>query len=344
MGAQYFDEVISFAEERIDLSTFPKGEITFGLIELFSDAAHRATNVPIMIARGNEEGPILGVLGVVHGNELNGIMTIHSLFSELDPKTMKGTVIAIPVVNMHGYLTKQRYFLDSKDLNRVLPGKEKGSPSEIFAYRLYNRVISLFDYMIDIHTASFGRENSHYVRADLSNPTIQKMAELQDAEIIINTKTPAGSFRTFATQEGIPAITIELGNPQSYQKSMVKSGFVGITNFMKWKKMIPGEISLSVDTVTCSHSYWVRVDQGGVLEVIPNLCDTVAKDEKIGVLNDIFGQHIKDYHSPDSGIVVGKSTNPAVSTGGRVIHLGIIGTIDKKHYPEDDVEDFDDDY
>jgi len=345
MKDHFFDTSKQFDMTELELDKLPAGKISLGSIDLFSDAAHRITSLPLMVAKGAREGPTLGLLAVVHGNELNGIMTIHQLFSELDPELLSGNIVAIPVVNMHGYLTKQRFFIDSKDLNRVMPGKEYGTPSEIYAYRLMNRIIKYFDYMIDIHTASFGRVNSHYIRADLRHPTIRKMAELQDAEIIVNTRKPLNSFRGAATNAGIPSITIELGNPQLFQRSMVNSGIEGIINVLVNFAMYPAEIRQEKETVICSHSYWIRVDQGGVLYVYPDLCDKIKKGQIIGRLTDIFGQQIKEFESPADGIVVGKSTNPVTYTGGRILHIGIIGDIDSADADlEDEHEDIDDDY
>ena len=39
-----------------------------------------------------------------------------------------------------------------------------------------------------MHTASFGRTNTMYARADASNDTIMALAKLQGADIILNSK------------------------------------------------------------------------------------------------------------------------------------------------------------
>ena len=75
-------------------------------------------------------------------------------------------------------------FLSTKlneDLNRIFPGRYDGDESEVYSYRIMNSIVSTFGYHIDLHTASFGRINSYYVRADMSNPTTQRMAQLQNA-------------------------------------------------------------------------------------------------------------------------------------------------------------------
>jgi predicted deacylase len=89
--------------------------------------------------------------------------------SAIDVRKLKGTVVAIPCVNVVGYLKFQREFADGRDLNRQFPGKEDGYASQVFSYQLMHKIISQFNYLIDLHTASFGRVNSYYVRSDMVN-------------------------------------------------------------------------------------------------------------------------------------------------------------------------------
>lgn len=80
---------------------------------------------------------------------------------------LHGTVVAVPCVNVSGYLKFTREFADGRDLNRYFPGREDGFASQVYCYHLMNKIISQFNYLIDLHTASFGRVNSYYVRADM---------------------------------------------------------------------------------------------------------------------------------------------------------------------------------
>lgn len=94
-------------------------------------------------------------------------MACSRVVAEIDVKKLYGTVVAIPCVNVIGYLQYKREFADGRDLNRLFPGKEDGFVSQVYCYQLMNKVISQFNYLIDLHTASFGRINSYYVRADM---------------------------------------------------------------------------------------------------------------------------------------------------------------------------------
>ncbi|KAG5458255.1 MAG: hypothetical protein BJ554DRAFT_1557 [Olpidium bornovanus] len=79
-----------------------------------------------------------------------------------------------------------REFPDGKDLNRAFPGKEDGMASQVYAYQLMTKILRNFDYLIDLHTASFGRVNSYYVRADMNDPVCAIMGQLQQPQIILH--------------------------------------------------------------------------------------------------------------------------------------------------------------
>ncbi|MGB1120770.1 MAG: peptidase M14, partial [Saprospiraceae bacterium] len=117
-----------------------------------------------MVARGRSDFPILGITAAVHGNELNGISVIQRLFSEINVEELNGVIVAVPVMNMPSFLRKKRRFNDGVDLNHIMPGKANGSISEVYAFRLMDRIVQHFDYLLDLHTASQGRINSYYIR------------------------------------------------------------------------------------------------------------------------------------------------------------------------------------
>jgi hypothetical protein len=68
-----------------------------------------------------------------------------------------------------------------------------------------------------LHTASFGRINSYYVRADLNDPDVNALATLLKPQIILHDAGHGGTLRGAATKLGIKAITVEIGNPQLLQ-------------------------------------------------------------------------------------------------------------------------------
>lgn len=310
----------------IDLAELAPGVVHRRRVVMTENATGNETLVPVIIVRAAEQGPVVGVSAAIHGNELNGIPVIHRLVDVLTKHALlKGTVMAVPIVNVPGYLRQQREFEDGADLNRIMPGKSDGNESELYAHRFRERVLRHFDYLIDLHTASFGRVNSLYVRVDMTDEVAAKMARLLSPQIIVHSEGADGTLRGAAEDLGIHAVTVEVGDPQRLQPGLVRSARLGIQEVLEYLGMFP-DISSPDDepAVECSRSYWIYTDRGGVLEVLPSILDRVAEGDVIARLRNVWGDTVREYRAPQAGIVVGKSTNPAARAGSRILHLGVL--------------------
>lgn len=308
----------------LQLDDMPRGMMARYWLHLVNDGLGMPVYIPLLVARGVENGPVMGLTAAVHGNELNGIPVIQRLFKEIKVENLRGTLVGVPVVNIPSLLRNKRRFIDGTDLNHIMPGREDGNVSQVYAYRLVNRIIQHFDYLVDLHTASFGRVNSYYIRADMKEPVTRKMALLQNAQIIVHNPPSDGTLRGAADALGIHAITLEVGNPNTFQKGLIRSGLTGIHNLLHYLEMTEGSIEENTSpTIHCDRSYWLYTDTGGILTVHPGVTDRVEKGEVIASLRNIFGDLIQEYRAPEDGVVIGKSVSPINQTGGRILHLGI---------------------
>jgi predicted deacylase len=311
--------------KELNIDEAPKGAITRYWLEIVKDGMGIPVHLPIIVARGKSTGEVVGLTAAVHGNELNGISVIQRLFKEIDVEELKGTIVGVPIINAPSFLRKKRRFMDGTDLNHIMPGKEQGTVSQIYAWRIVNRIVKHFDYLVDLHTASNGRVNSYYIRADMSDEVVRKMALLQNAQIIVHNPPSDGTLRGTADELEISAITLEVGNPNLFQKGMIRDGLTGIHNLLGYLKITDSEVEEhSSETVICKKSYWIYTDTGGLLTVHPNVTQIVKKGDKIATLRDVFGDLIKEYVAPENGVVIGKSVSPVNQAGGRILHLGII--------------------
>ncbi len=310
----------------LKLDEIPNGTMQRFYFHIVSDGMGMPVYVPVIVAKGKKEGPVLGLTAAVHGNELNGIPVIQRLFKELDVNTMSGTVIGVPVANVPSLLRRTRRFLDGNDLNHLMPGKENGNVSQIYAWRLMDRIIKHFNYLIDLHTASLGRINSYYVRADMINPTTRQLALLQNPQIILHNPPSDGTLRGAANELGIHAITLEVGNPSRFQRGMIRDGLTGIHNVLHYLGITPSLLETDQEQpVICKNSYWIYSDKGGFLSVLPEPATFVKKGDAIAQLLNVFGDLITEYIAPEDGIIIGKEVNPVNQTGGRMLHLGLVG-------------------
>jgi predicted deacylase len=311
-------------KEELKLSSFKRGEVHRVQICLSDNSLGVPWKVPLIIIRGFEKGPTLGLTAALHGNELNGISTIFKLIESIDPSKLSGTLVLVPISNVPGYLMNQRHFSDNVDLNRIMPGAPSGATSSIYAHEFVTKIVAKFDYLLDLHTASHGRVNSLYIRADLENEKTRTLAYLQNPQIIVQKYDEQGTLRSWAHDHSIPAITIEIGNPNAFQHTLIDETLEGVINTMTHLEMLEGDVAdLIEDTVVCDRSYWIYSKKGGIIDVMPNLADMVKEGQVIAKVYDVFG-HVREVIKADrAGVVIGKNVRPNCDAGTRVLHLGV---------------------
>ena len=317
----------------LDVDALEPGRIHRLNVQLIHDGLGRAIEVPVLVARGAKPGPTFGLTAALHGNELNGIPAMHRIIRMLEPRHLRGTIVAVTVVNVPGFLAHQREFSEGIDLNHIMPGQEGGRSPEVYVHRLIERIIRRFDFLMDLHTASFGRINSLYVRADMTHPMAARMAYLQRPQIIVHNPASDRTLRGTAMDLGIPAITVEIGNPQRFQHDFIRSTSRGIRaalyelGILRKRPLAPGP-----EPVLCERSGWLYTDHGGLLEVLPSVTDPVEQGEIIARLTNAYGDVTREYRAPEAGVVVGKSVNPVAQTGARILHLGVRAATDDQRF------------
>jgi len=114
---------------------------------------HTPLNTPVEVIHGKKPGPTLLVCSAVHGDELNGVEIIRRLRTLPALNNLSGTLVLVPVVNLHGFINQSRYLPDRRDLNRCFPGSKKGSLGSRIAHDFFNLVVRRCTHAIDLHTA-----------------------------------------------------------------------------------------------------------------------------------------------------------------------------------------------
>ena len=311
----------------VDLQTLPKACVRRLAVPIAHGPLGGSVDVPVLVAKGRQPGPVLGITAAVHGNELNGIPVIHRLLERLDVAHLRGTVVAVPVVSVGALRRRQREHIDGIDLNHIFPGKPNGRGAEVYAHRFMERIAHCFEFSLDLHTASFGRINSLYVRANMREPTTADIAYLLRPQIVLHNQAGDGTLRAAMARRGVPAVTVEIGNPHRYHAEFINFSLVGIRRVMGYLGMLKSRPSATREPpVLCRSSKWLYTQHGGLLTVLPKLRQRVARGEVIATVHDVYGQLVCSYAAPHAGIVIGRSVDPVAHTGDRILHLGRIAT------------------
>ena len=322
--------------DALEIENLPKGEFSRLFIELVENGIGRPIQAPVVVARGKKDGPIFGITAALHGNELNGIPVLHQLLQRVNLKTLRGTLVCVIAANVPGLLNHQREFTDGVDLNHIMPGKAHGKLSLVYAYELVERITSHFDYLVDLHTASEGRVNSLYVRADLSEPVTAQMAYLLRPQIIVHNPPSDYTLRGTVAERGRPAITVEVCDPAKFQKDPIKRTVQGIRRILNHVEMTPSRQRTTTapkPPILCNKSSWVLSDRGGMIRVTPKIAQYLKQGDPIATQVSIFGDVIREYTAPEDGIVIGHATNPIGQTGERILHLGsLMSEAEKKEF------------
>jgi predicted deacylase len=280
---------------------------------------------PVIVTAGREPGPTLCVVAGIHGDEINGVEIVRRLMAKIDPERLQGNLVAIPIANIAAFRRGSRYLPDRRDLNRFFPGRPFGSSASRIAHALFTQVIERCDGLIDLHTGSFLRTNVHQLRADLSHEGTAMLAHQYGAEVIVHHRGGGGTLRRAATDTGIPAVTVEAGQPSRFDRTEVEKALQGLNRVLVARGMLEGDETAppAPPSVTYFRTSWTRSDQGGILVSQVELGDEVNEGDILGTISDPLSGDIESIRAPHAGQIIGMAFDQLVMPGFAAYHLGL---------------------
>jgi len=290
-----------------------------------------AVFLPVHVVHGRRPGPRLFLTAAVHGDEINGIAIIRRLLESASIRNLRGTLIAVPVVNVYGFVRHSRYLPDRRDLNRSFPGSEGGSMAGRLAAALMTEVVADSDIGIDLHTGAAHRENLPQIRAQLDEPGVLELAQAFGAPVMLNAELRDGSLRGEAAAIGVPVLVYEAGEALRFDELSIRAGVRGAFGVMRHIGMIrDGSRRHRQDTesVVARSSGWARAHRSGMLRFLKPLGARVEKGERLALIADPFGDGEDPVPSPAKGIVIGRVNLPLVTEGEALFHIARFGKTD----------------
>ena len=279
-------------------------------------------SMPVKVISGRKAGPVLFISAAIHGDELNGVEIIRRLFRRKALDALRGTLLAVPIVNVHGFFEQSRYLPDRRDLNRSVPGSPSGSNAARLARTFLDNVVLKSDFGIDLHTGAIDRANLPQIRGNMDDPDIAEMAQAFGAPVAVNASMRDGSLRACAAQNGIPVMVYEAGEALRFDELSIQAGVRGIVQVMRGLGMLPRQKrSARTRTVVARSTRWVRAPSSGIVTAAAQLGRRVSKDDRLAVICDPLGGTEADVVAPIDGIVIGCGRKPLAYEGDALFHL-----------------------
>lgn len=284
---------------------------------------HTHLNMPVHVVNGRRDGPTLFLTAAIHGDELNGVEIIKRILKRSLLKSLRGRILAVPIVNVFGFIEQSRYLPDRRDLNRSFPGRGSGSLAGRLAHLVATEIVAKADYGIDLHTGAVHRTNLPQVRADLSDPHTRRMAHAFGAPVVIDANVREGSLRQHAGESGVPTLLYESGEALQFDELSIRVGVRGIVRVMRELGMLPPATGprKTATPIYTNATTWVRAPMSGLIQSRCRLGQHVGSDEVLAKISDPFGEVEADIAAASGGIVIGRSTSPLAHEGDALFHL-----------------------
>ena len=289
--------------------------------------------MPVHVVCGRREGPVLFVSAAIHGDELNGVEIIRRLLKRKALSSIRGTLLAVPIVNVHGFLDQSRYLPDRRDLNRSFPGSRKGSVAARMAYTFMHEIVDKADFGIDLHTGALNRANLPQVRGNLDDESTLKLAKAFGTPVIINSNARDGSLRQCAADKGLPMLIYEAGEALRFDELSIRAGLRGAISAMRLIGMLPtSKQSRPVSPVVADSTSWVRAPESGIVIPKVGLGSRVTAGQVLAVIADPVSAEEEPVKAPFDGIIIGHSKLPLAHEGDALFHVAAFESVSRAEH------------
>ncbi len=293
--------------------------INFEIAKLYTRSQ---VEIPIIINRSKQDGPVLLLIGGIHGDEVNGIEIVRRIIAHKINQPTAGTIICIPVMNIFGFLNLSRQLPDGRDLNRSFPGSKNGSLAAQLAYTLSKHIVPFIDVCIDFHTGGADRMNFPQARYTAKHAQSKELALNFNAPFVLTSTPNKNSLRSVCDKANKAYFVYEAGKTNSFDEYSIDLAVQGTKRVMDHLGMRPMKNKVTTTTIQLESSRWVRASYSGLFHPQIMNGDKVRKGQELGVITDLFGEFNRIVKSSDSGYIICVNTSPVVNKGDALFHIG----------------------
>jgi predicted deacylase len=312
------------------------GQKVFGAIDV-PPGVDAGTRIDVAVVRGTKPGPVLALVSGAHGTEYASIVAVSKLVQILDPATISGTVILVPLVNVPSFEQKVVHVnpVDGKSMNRFYPGKMDGTQTERASALITREVVEKCDHLIDFHGGDLDedlRPYSYWTKTgNAAQDAISKEMVLAFGldHVIVSTdrpKDPQASryLENTATVRGKPSITVEAGHAGTVEPDDVAALVDGALSVMRYLKMLPGKPTRVEHPVWIESVKTIASGETGLFYPVVRKGSYVAEGTRVGYVTDFLGRTIFEARAPAAGVILYICSVPSMKKGDTVANVGVV--------------------
>lgn len=289
--------------------------------------------MPVVVARGRRPGPTFTITSGLHAGEYVPIEAVTRFTRELDLDALRGTVIAVLIVNLPGYFEHSLYVnpRDGKNMNRVFPGDSSGTDSERVAAFLAAEVIDGADAFLDAHCGDLTEALMPFViciqagdaEVDRQSGAMAEAFGL-DYVMTIGPESIKGTASGTAAARGIPAISAEAGQQGICDAAYVDRYLGGLRHLASHLGMLPAQATAPAQPTRLREFAWTRASHTGTFFPAVRVGQSVVEGQRVGSVRDLFGEEIEDVRASAAGVVTFCVTSPPVQEGSPLLGVGVL--------------------
>jgi len=282
-------------------------------------------NLPIFLLNGSGDGPTLVVTAGIHGGEYPCVEAAARLGRSIDSELLKGKLVIIPSANPIAFKARSIYVtpIDGLNLNRQFPGDPHGSFTEAWADWLFQNIITVGDFYIDMHGGDMIEALVPFVSYNITgneevDDRAKKMANAFGIRAVLEKKDDgglAGTTYAAAARAGVPGLLVEAGGQGVWNEEDVWILESGVRRVLTEFEMYEGIDDAGEEPQLLGGWEWLRSEHDGLFYPDVRVGELVSKGQQLGRVADIFGATLQTAVSPVDGEILFLVTSLAMNDG-----------------------------
>jgi len=315
----------------VGTATAARGKLAYGVIRVGA-GSDSATSIQIAVINGAKKGPVMALVSGAHGTEYTSVVALTKVITAIDPATLSGTVIVVPLLNVSSFERMVPHLnpVDGKGMNAGYPGDASGSQSLRVVAAIAEQVVKPADIVIDLHGGDLDEDllpYSYWVRS--GKPAQDKATKslalafgldmIVVRDVDITNPATTRSLSGYSLSLGKTILIAEAGRSGLVTAGETAALVSGVLNALGHSKMIPREVAAPRTIAWVGADQRIRADSGGMFFAMAERGSKVAKGAKIGRITDYVGRPMGDVLAPQDGVITFIRGVPSMSEGATLV-------------------------